>query len=487
MHIENSTQASFTVHPAPASEILSEDYTLTANEVPVPVYSCRVSAVPLNQVWPGYQRPLDQTELASFGYFDNAGATTVKIMTRHKIQSVVIRPLSRDIKPKVMDHHIEFIIPGPGQFSVEVNGWHHALHLFVNPPEVSVPSSDDPDVLYYGPGVHHPGKIHLESNQAVYVAGGAVVYGSFHAQGASHIRICGRGIIDVSEAERGQGGGAIRMADCTDILIDGLVLRDPDVWCCSLFGCQHAEISNLKLVGLWRYNADGIDICNSEDIVIRDCFVRAFDDNIVLKGLKWGRNRAQASYHEQPVRDVVVERCVLWNDWGRALEIGAETSAPEIASIVFRDCDIIRTTHIAMDIQHGDRAIVRDILFEDIRVEVDDFNLRPVLQQTRDETYTVDLADRYQPYLLYIIIRSNNYSRDQELGVVRDIEFKDIAVTADRMPPSYFKGADDAHDVMGVTLKNLTVNGQPCGNPEEAQLEILPFVESVVFEPVQKE
>ena len=130
---------------------------------------------------------------------------------------------------------------------------------------------------------------------------------------------------------------------------------------------------------------------------------------------------------ERPVRNVVVERCVLWNDWGRALEIGAETSAPEIANIVFRDCDIIRTTHIAMDIQHGDRATVRDILFEDIRVEVDDFNYRPVLQETRDETYHVDPTDRYQPYLLYIIIRSNFYSKDQEMGVVRDIVFKDIS------------------------------------------------------------
>ncbi len=185
------------------------------------------------------------------------------------------------------------------------------------------------------------------------------------------------------------------------------------------------------------------------------------------------------------MRNVIVERCVLWNDWGRALEIGAETSAPEIANIVFRDCDIIRTTHIAMDIQHGDRATVRDILFENIRVEVDDFNYRPVLQGTRDETYHVDPTDRYQPYLLYIIIRSNFYSKDQEMGVVRDIVFKDISVTADRMPPSYFQGADEAHNVAGVTIKNLTLNGQACGNQEEANLEIHPFVENVTFEPMQ--
>ncbi len=291
----NSTHKNVTIYPAPAGEKLSEDYTLTANGEPIPVYSCRVSAVPLNQVWPGYQRPMDQTESAAFAYFDNAGATAIQISTHQVVQSVVIRPLSRGIKPTITDHQIVFELPGPGQFTVEVNGWHNALHLFANPPESSAPSADAPDVLFFGPGVHHPGKVTLESHQTVYVAGGAVVYGSFHAQGAHDIQILGRGIIDVSEAERGEGGGAIRLADCTDIRIDGLVLRDPDVWCCSLFGCKNAEISDLKLVGLWRYNADGIDICNSENVHIQDCFVRAFDDNIVLKGLKWGNNRA-ASY-----------------------------------------------------------------------------------------------------------------------------------------------------------------------------------------------
>jgi hypothetical protein len=39
------------------------------------------------------------------------------------------------------------------------------------------------------------------------------------------------------------------------------------------------DISNYKLIGLWRYNSDGIEICNSEDVTIRDSFVRSFDDS----------------------------------------------------------------------------------------------------------------------------------------------------------------------------------------------------------------
>ena len=40
--------------PAPDGEALCKDYELQVNGQAVPVYSCRVSAVPFNQVWPGY-------------------------------------------------------------------------------------------------------------------------------------------------------------------------------------------------------------------------------------------------------------------------------------------------------------------------------------------------------------------------------------------------------------------------------------------------
>lgn len=480
--MNKSKDAKVITHPAPVGEPLSDDWSVAGGGAPMPVYCCRVSAAPLNQVWPGYQRPLDQTEPAAFAYCDAAGPLSVQVTSRREIESVLVRPLSRNITPAVKDrHHIDFEVPGPGHLTVEVNGWHNALHLFINPPEQAAPSAAGPNIRYFGPGVHRPGRIVMESDQTVYVAGGAVVYGSIHAKRAANIRILGRGIVDASEFERGRAGGAIRLEDCTDITIAGLVLRDPDVWCCSLFGCRNAELSNLKLVGLWRYNADGIDLCNSQDIRVRDCFVRAFDDCIVLKGLKWDVDKKGASYHERPVRGILVERCVVWNDWGRALEIGAETSAPEIADIVFRDCDIIRTAHIAMDIQHGDRAVVHGIRFENIRVEGDDFNLRPRMQQTRDEKYVVNPTDDYRPHLFCIIIRPNPYSRDRQLGVVREIVFKDIAATGRLFPPSDFRGADAEHNVAGVTIDNLKVNGRQCTGPEDAQIKIHPHVSDVTF------
>jgi hypothetical protein len=469
--------AQATIWAAPPGEKLCEDYELRVNGQPVPVYACRVSAVPFNQVWPGYQRPLDQTELAGFAHWAMSGPVSVEITAKQSFTNVLVRPGARGIRPAVNGRTITFALSKAGQVTVELDGLHHALHLFADPPETGVPTPDAVGVRYFGPGVHHPGKIQLKSGETLYLAGGAVVYTAVEARGATGVRIVGRGIIDTSEYARGQGGGCIRLTDCSDVKVEGVILRDPDVWCLSAFGCRNVEIDNVKLVGLWRYNADGIDICNSQDMVIRNSFVRSFDDAIVLKGLNWGGG----GFHERPVRNVRVQNLVLWCDWGRALEIGAETSAPEIADVRFQDCDIIRTTHIALDIQCGDRALVHDIRYENIRVETDTVSPAPRMQGNADERYVPDRQVQYVPDLLVIVIRENAYSKDAERGNVRDVTYADVSVTGERAPRSSFNGLDARHTVEGVWLDNLRLNGKPAMTAAEANLRVGPYVSDVRF------
>ena len=478
--------------PAQAAsvEALSEDYTLRIDGRQVPVHACRVSAMPFNQVWPGYQRPPDQTELAGFASWSMMNTTSqvsVEIVAKRACTNVVVRPSSRMIKAKLDQdgHTIRFTLASPGQFTVECDGFHNVLHLFADSPEqetVPVPAQAGGDaarVRYFGPGVHHPGKIQLGAGQTLYVAEGAVVHTCIDVRNASNVRILGRGIIDSSEYDRDKGGGCIRLTDCTNVKIDGLILRDPDVWCLSAFGCRNLEIANVKLVGLWRYNADGLDICNSEDVVIRNSFVRAFDDAIVLKGLNWGPN----GFQDRPVKNVRVRDMVLWCDWGRALEIGAETSAPEIADVRFSNSDIIRTTHIAMDIQCGDRALVHNIRYEDIRVETDDVCPEPRMQANREERYPTQAAGSpdYVPNLMVIVIGKNPYSQDTARGNVRDVVYSNVSVSGRRMPHSYFAGLDAGHTVEGVLINGLYFNGKRLADAASAHIAIGGFASPAQF------
>lgn len=92
---------------------LSDDYSITVNRNEICVYNARVSAMPYNQSWPAYQRPLDQTELASFAFWDMDGPGEIEITPSKPIESVTIRPLTQNVKYTVKDNKLSFVISGP--------------------------------------------------------------------------------------------------------------------------------------------------------------------------------------------------------------------------------------------------------------------------------------------------------------------------------------------------------------------------------------
>ncbi len=460
-------------YSAPEGTPASEDFALSVNGESVFVHQARVSAVPVNQVWPGYQRPLEQTEIASFASFDFEGTVTIVVETREAVDSVVVRPLSYEIVPEVGDNRLTFKLSRPCQVVVEVNGRHGALHLFADPQESDQPDPDDPKVRYFGPGVHHAGIIELRDGESAYLAGGAIVHGVITATDACDIRITGRGILDASGFGRTDGPQMIALLGCRDVKIEGIILRDPHVWTVVPALCSGVHINNIKLIGLWRYNADGIDLVNSRDVIIENCFVRAFDDNIVLKGFElWhGRPTEMA-----PLHDIIVRHCVLWNDWGRALEIGAETRSTAIHDIVFADCDIIHFVHRAMDIQNGDRALVYDVLFENIRVE------EAIVEGEFREDIAEYVSDPSQVgLLLELIVAANAYSKDTARGAIHDITFRKVTAQGERWPMSRLEGYDAEHPVRRILFENLVIQGQPIESLEEGRMLTNPYVEEIAF------
>lgn len=53
----------------------------------------------------------------------------------------------------------------------------------------------------------------------------------------------------------------------------------------SLFHCFNVKIEDIKVFRQWRYNADGIDIVNPQNINIENSFIHSFDDTISVKGI----------------------------------------------------------------------------------------------------------------------------------------------------------------------------------------------------------
>lgn len=205
---------------------------------------------------------------------------------------------------------------------------------------------------------------------------------------------------------------------------------------------------------MWRYNSDGIDTFNCRYIRIANCFLRDFDDCMVIKGIKgWDR----ANQHH-----ISVTGCTIWCDWGSCLELGAETCADEYYDILWDDCDIIHASHVFMRLHNTDRAWVHDMLVRNIRCEFSKFDLEPAYQHDMTASYPGG-RDGYQPTLIYSPICDGPYSNDHILGRVSNVRFENIQILTDYdtpVPVIEFGGVDPEHCNRNVTVENVTFNSR---------------------------
>ncbi len=463
-----------------------QDYSVKINGKEVPLDRARVSKVPFNRRWPGHQRPLDQTEEINFLSLSLSEPLNFEIIPKRNFENVVIRPLEANIKPEIKDGVISFTLDKPQYFTVEPFGRNNALHIFADPMEEK--REDSNEVIYFGKGEHFVDIIYLKSNQTLYLDEGAVVYGCIRAMDAENIKIMGRGILDNSknkerilfEVEDTPNDSAVKNAKrlhtvqieyCTNVEIEGITVRDSLVYNIRPIACKNLTIKNVKIIGCWRYNSDGIDMHNCENVLIENCFIRTFDDSICVKGfdcfyegdveeaVKKAMYRNGKAY--DVFKNVLVKNCVIWNDWGKCLEIGAETRAEEISDINFENCNIIHVSAAVLDSFNIDYALVHNVNYKNISVEYDDIIPELILQRSDKDVYKNKNLD-YAPNLISVITAYHyEYSADgSRRGKTEQITFENIRLYSRQKPTFNFEGYDESHKTKDILIKNLYWNGR---------------------------
>ncbi len=411
----------------------------------IDVYPVRVSAMPFNQVWTGEQRSFDQSEEAYVISFDMDAPVDLEVEIENEFSTYEIRPLSKNISHKKDGKKISILIDSPMQFTLEVDGFHNALHVFANP----VSQKPDGDVIYYGKGEHKADLIWLESNQTLYIDEGAIVHGVVYAKDAENVRIMGRGILDASLYRRGnddnEGGreiiedllsrgfspvdmkyhGNLVLNHCRNCLVEGVILCDAPMWSTIIRNdCENITVDNIKIVGQWRYNSDGIDICTSKNVTVKNCFVRSFDDCVVTRG-------AYLEGESGNVENVVVENCVLWCDWGKSLETWCGHKPTEIKNVTFRNNYLIHLDSTAMNITvwyGSNHSLVDNILYENIFIDVDDKYLFYALQSEENPVFQKNYG--YIPYVVKVSIEKLGKMVDlgsQRCEAIDDLSWFDVA------------------------------------------------------------
>ena len=337
--------------------------------------------VSINGIYTGVYSDLNAWQkLVSFAYFDFSPSEEVEVVvtTTQSFSSYKILPESINIPSTREGNNIRFSIKETDQkisivFDEEYKG--NTFHLFANAIDVDAPTESSDNLIYFGPGFHDLSKTDggriTTGNKNVYIAGGAVVSGSITVNGNGN-HVSGRGILMKTTPN-----DLVLIANyARHALIEGIIIcsHRNGGWTVGMHEASDITVDNVKVVSTRYASTDGFDIVNSNNITIRNSFIRSCDDAISIKGLI---NNIPAKC--PPNEKMLFENLQIWNDCNNAMCLGAETRAMHYEDIHFRNIDVLfsyddRDNHTKLD-ERSVMTIVclegtyfRNISWEDIRV-----------------------------------------------------------------------------------------------------------------------
>lgn len=351
---------------------------------------------------------------------------------------------------KVDEKTMRFTLVPPCTVCCEPAGRHRSLVIALFAPEKDAPDPGDPGTVYIGPGLHRRALTELKSGQTLYLDGGAILEGALVAEGDG-IEIRGRGILSGAPwpwlngpvAKTPEWGGDKPAGTLTSISGNGITVRDatffsPWCWTLVLNSATNCLVDNVKIIGGRVINDDGIDICRTKDVEIRNSFIRCQDDCIAPK---WS------------CENLVVTNCVLWSDIANNIRIGYECDRPpaRVANLLFKDLDLPHMTMErspdswywasgAIEIQASNGQRFENIVFDGLRIgEMNDYNHFMFVK-------TMPISESY------------DYP---EPGTIDGVTLRNVS-----LPPGEgarivrLEAADDGHPVRNVVFENVVNLGE---------------------------
>ena len=170
--------------------------------------------------------------------------------------------------------------------------------------------------------------------------------------------------------------------NCNSIKLYNLILENSAMWTVNVNSSNDVNISNIVIDNNRHIaNTDGIDICGSSNVVIKNCFVSTADDGIVLKnnisvstsgddGLRIKNNLDVAS--KRGMSNIYVHDCEVVS-CTNAFKIGTETSL-NISDVTVENCkfylnDIYPAGVSGISIESCDGARVSNINISNIEMD----------------------------------------------------------------------------------------------------------------------
>jgi hypothetical protein len=401
-----------------------------------------------------YQVTLDQdtNSSASVVQFDFRGEVEVGIRKNNgDFSRVEVRPARPTTKYTVKDGIVYLRLTQPQDLSIEFDGDRlHNLHVLAGAP-IERPAPG-PEVVFYEPGLHVPADgsdfFPVQSGQTIYVAGGAVLQGTFKVRGVENVRILGRGMIDRPKDQ-------LVVHDSRNVSVEGLTFLTPLHGTIACSSSNQVRFSAIKTFSNGKWS-DGINVFACKDVDIDRAFVRTSDDSVAIYATrKDGRGDTQR---------IRVRNSTFWPDVAHAMFVGLHGDSNVVSDVEFSDIDVLHLDEDdpeyqgAMAISAGDSNTVRNVTFRNIRVD------------HIEEGKLINVR----------VVYNSKYSFSPGQAV-DGVTFQNIAYTGKGWAgKSVLGGYDKDRRVSNVVFDNVLIGGKKM-RPQDSGLEIGSFVEGVTF------
>jgi polygalacturonase len=347
---------------------------------------------------------------------------------------------------------------------------------------INAASGATQNILYFPAGKYKVGELSLKSNMTMYLAAGAILDGStstgdyaatgtpavestshgvVHLYNISNTKILGRGVIDGEGTAINQGSNdtpafkinVLRVDKSSNILIDGILVRDPVFWNTLVYTSDQVTIQNYKVINrrptTTTYNqTDGIDYDASTNGTITNTFVYSGDDNLSPKTEQEGGI---------DTKNIVYQNAVLYSNSG-GCKIGTKTFGTVMDGVVFKDIDIVKAGR-AMAIDANDTAVIQNTIFQNIRIEAADSNI-------------IDIEEDMAP----------TWRVAPNTSTVKNVSFTNVSSDVKQLINIH--GLNSTVNVNGVHFTGLTVQGNAVTSQTDtdASWNINQYVSNITFQ-----
>ena len=431
---------------------------------------------------------------------------TIEIEINNPIEYYSISPKRKQLKGLVKDHILSFSLDGPTYLLVKINRMEELFILVdkmqdyksdtftgsltdimdyqVDNTGKSIETAklqkaiDDVSrmngVLYFPAGIYKTGELKMRSNMSVILSEGALLLGSedvkdyadkslIRLDNVSNFRLLGYGVIDGSgwSGLRNNGGTGFHLlyaSDCNDILIDGVMLRDPSFWNTRVYRSKNFHLKNIKIFNNRPYknwtNTDGIDFDSSVDCSVTHAVIHAGDDNLVVKGLDKER--------------LFISENILFDDVltvgnSAATKIGTETGVEYFKNITFRNIDVVKCKR-ALVIDAYDSTYVENVKFENIFVEEFDIN------------------GTESPRLIDFEITDNSWRECVGNCTINNVRINNVHVGCGlQQVTSQILGKNQEFGVDGVYIHSLKVRNKEIHSLSDLNMKVNEFAKRIIF------